>query len=133
MKYAAEKTPFDTVMADITKYFGLVAPTTVGGPKDGSMEMTDYEYKQLQDAYTATLTYGANATGEDYLLYGSYEPLTVAITHIMSNKSGLGYSTFCHTGLPTAVFAIGAGADLFDGYYDNTGIFFNLAALTGVQ
>lgn len=132
-KYAQEKTPFDVVMQDITKYFGLVAPTSTVAPKEGSMEMSTYEYQQLQDAYQATLTYGANAVGEDYLLYGSYEPLTVAITHIMSHKSGLGYSTFCHTGLPTAVFAIGAGADLFDGYYDNTGIFFNLAALTGVQ
>ena len=133
-KYAAEKTPFGTVMSDITAFFGLTAPKSAAGPADGSMELSAYEFQLLKDAYDATLTVGAgNATGEDYLLYGSYEPLTVAITHIMANKSGLSYTSFAHTGLPTAVFAIGAGAELFDGYYDNTGIFFNLAALTGVN
>lgn len=135
-KYKENKTDFDTVMADITELFGLTAPVlTFTEPKAGSMEMSAYEYQQLKDAYDYTLTHGADNTvnHEDYLLYGDYEPLTVAITHIMSNKCGLSYSSFCHTGLPTAVFAIGAGAELFDGYYDNTDIYFHLAELTGVK
>lgn len=134
-KYIANKPAFETVMTDITELFGLVAPAhSATQPAEGSMVMSGYEYEQLQEAYNFTIKYGAgNATGEDYLLYGEYEPLTVAITHIMSNKCGLSYSSFCHTGLPTAVFAIGAGSELFDGYYDNTDIFFNLAELTGVE
>jgi len=135
-KYKENNTDFDTVMADITELFGLIAPAlSFKEPDGGSMEMSGYEYQQLKDAYAYTLAYGAGyaANHQDYILYGDYEPLTVAITHIMSNKCGLSYGTFCHTGLPTAVFAIGAGAELFDGYYDNTDIYFNLAELTGVE
>ncbi|MBP3479466.1 MAG: alkaline phosphatase [Oscillospiraceae bacterium] len=135
-KYKANKTDFATVMSDITQLFGLTAPVhTFTDPEGGSMELSAYEYQQLQDAYTFTMNYGAGhaVDSQDYLLYGDYEPLTVAITHIMSNKCGLSYSSFCHTGLPTAVFAIGAGSEKFEGYYDNTGIYFNLAELTGVE
>ena len=35
--------------------------------------------------------------------------------------------------LDVAVFAMGAGQELFEGYYDNTDIYFNLAELTGVE
>ena len=77
---------------------------------------------------TATSSYDQ----EEYVLYGTYEPLSVTITHILNNKSGIDFSSYSHTGLPVAVFAMGAGQELFEGYYDNTDIYFNLAELTGV-
>jgi len=70
---------------------------------------------------------------EEYILYGAYEPLTVTITHILNNKSGINFSSYSHTGIPVAVFAKGEGQELFEGYYDNTNIYFNLEELTGVQ
>ena len=88
----------------------------------------------LQDAYNMTMTKtdDTELTQEEYILYGSYEPLSVTITHILNNKSGIDFSSYSHTGLPVAVFAMGAGQELFEGYYDNTDIYFNLAELTGV-
>ena len=73
------------------------------------------------------------ATQEEYLLYGSYEPLTVTITHLLNNKSGINFASYAHTGLPVAVYAKGAGSELFNGYYDNTNIYDKIAALTGVK
>lgn len=98
--------------------------------------MTDYEYQKLQNAYEETM----RRTGEEeefgqeeYLMYGSYEPLTVTITHILNNKSGINFASYAHTGLPVEVFAMGAGQEQFEGYYDNTDIFNKVAAITGVK
>ena len=148
--YKENKTDFDTVMKDITELFGLQAPngeaeaTNQADSKDvhpegeegGSLVMTDYEYNKLKAAYEETMS----RTGEEeefgqeeYVLYGSYEPLTVTITHILNNKSGINFASYAHTGLPVEVFAQGAGQEQFEGYYDNTDIFNKLAAITGVE
>ena len=70
---------------------------------------------------------------EEYEKYGSYEPLTVTITHILNNKSGINFGSYAHTGLPVEVLVKGEGSETFDGYYDNTDIYNKLAALTGVE
>ena len=149
--YKENKTDFDTVMADVTELFGLAAPGEGGNAqtqqKDsadlhpesgntGALEMTDYEYGLLQAAYETTLS----RTGEEeefgqeeYIRYGSYEPLSVTITHILNNKSGINFGSYAHTGLPVEVLVQGVGAETFDGYYDNTDIYNKLAALTGVN
>ncbi|MGI5959378.1 MAG: alkaline phosphatase [Massiliimalia sp.] len=150
-KYKENKTDFDTVMKDVTALFGLKAPEGEGttdtnqkdnanqhpeSTDDGSLVMTDYEYGLLKEAYETTMT----RTGEEeefaqdeYIKYGSYEPLTVTITHILNNKSGINFGSYAHTGLPVEVFAQGVGQDLFEGYYDNTDIFDKMAELTGVE
>ena len=72
-------------------------------------------------------------TQEEYDLYGTYEPLSVTITHILNNKSGIAFSSYSHTGLPVPVFAIGNGSSLFEGYYDNTDIYNKLATLKQIK
>lgn len=148
--YKENGTDFDTVMADVTELFGLTVPSedqveteATMDSKDQhpesddtcSLEMTQYEYDKLKAAYETTMARtGEEEIGqEEYVLYGSYEPLTVTITHILNNKSGVNFASYAHTGLPVAVFAQGNGQELFEGYYDNTDIYNNLAALTGVQ
>ena len=148
--YKENGTDFDTVMADITELFGLTVPSedqveteATMDSKDqhpesddtGSLEMTQYEYDKLKEAYETTMSRtGEEEIGqEEYVLYGSYEPLTVTITHILNNKSGVNFASYAHTGLPVAVFAQGNGQELFEGYYDNTDIYNNLAVLTGVE
>lgn len=71
-------------------------------------------------------------TQEEYVHYGTYEPFTVTLTHLLNRKSGVDFSTCAHSGLTVPVFALGAGAEVFDGFYDNTEIYAKLAALTGV-
>ena len=71
-------------------------------------------------------------TQEQYVLYGTYEPLSVTITHIINNKSGISFTSYSHTGLPVAVLAEGAGSEMFNGYYDNTDIYNKLADLLNI-
>lgn len=147
--YKENKTDFDTVMADVTELFGLQAPvseeekTNQADSKDehpesedkGSLVLTEYEYDKLKAAYEETMSRTGEEeefSQEEYVLYGSYEPLTVTITHILNNKSGINFGSYAHTGLPVEVFAMGVGQEQFGGYYDNTDIFHKVAALTGV-
>lgn len=149
--YKENNTSFDDVLADVAELFGLVTEEAAGqagedgvtsdsadkhptGVTSGSLVMTEYELGLLKDAYdlTMTATEDTELTQEQYVQYGSYEPLTVTITHILNNKSGISFTSYSHTGLPVAVFAKGAGQELFEGYYDNTQVYFDLAELTGV-
>lgn len=102
----------------------------------GSLMLTACEDEQLREAYERTVAVGAgdqeDMTQEEYVHYGTYEPFTVTLTHLLNRKSGVDFSTCAHSGLTVPVFALGAGAEVFDGFYDNTEIYAKLAALTGV-
>lgn len=151
-KYKENGTSFDDVMKDISEQFGLVTEKEAGkdaenavakdsadkhptGVTSGSLVLTDYELQKLEDAYNKTMTAkeGEELNQKEYELYGSYEPLTVTITHILNNKSGISFTSYSHTGLPVAVFAKGVGQEKFDGYFDNTEIYNKMADLTGVK
>ncbi len=148
--YKENETDFDTVMLDITELFGLQAPEGTDAQtaqkdsadlhpeseNDGSLVLTEYEYEKLKTAYETTMSRTGEESSfgqEEYVLYGSYEPLTVTITHILNNKSGINFASYAHTGLPVEVLAKGVGQELFSGYYDNTDIYNKLAELTGVN
>lgn len=148
--YRENGTSFEKVMEDVAELFGLQCPSTeeekmfqedsadahenvVG---EETLELTNYEYNLLKEAYEETMERSGDEeefTQEDYIKYGSYEPLTVTITHILNNKSGINFSSYAHTGLPVEVFAQGVGAEKFDGYYDNTEIYKKLAELMQVE
>ncbi len=134
-KYKEEKTDFETVMKDVEELFGLLLPNNTNA--DSKLVLTEYELGKIKTAYTRTMEIGTagqkDMTQEEYVLYGTYDPLTVTLTHVLNNKSGISFSSYAHTGLPVAVFAMGNGDGLFEGYYDNTNIYFNLEKLTGVK
>lgn len=130
-KYKENKTSFDQVMTDVENLFGLVTPENAANAKDSTLVLTEYEMSRLKKAYETTLAggIGENPSQEEYILYGEYEPLSVTVTHILNNKSGINFSSYSHTGLPVAVFAQGQGASQFNGGYDNTDIYNKLAAM----
>lgn len=132
-KYKKNNTKFSQVLADIEANFGLVPENRASYASAPTLVLTDYEYRRLLDAYNMTMNEIKQLTQEEYVLYGTYEPLTVTITHILNNKSGIDFSSYAHTGIPVPVFALGNGAELFEGFYDNTDIFNNLAKLTNVR
>ena len=130
-KYKENQTPFETMMQDVEKLFGL----KLKGSADDKLVLTDYEVGLLKTAYEKTLS-GKKADSDnqkEYVLYGSYEPLSVTITHLLNNKSGISFSSYAHTGLPVAVFAKGAGQEKFGGFYDNTQVYHKLADLMGID
>jgi len=133
--YKANKTPLNEVLRDVKECFGLIAPNDpdAANAENANLVLTSYEYSRLVSAYNKTMSGEAVTSEEEYLLYGSYEPLTVTITHILNNKSGINFASYAHTGLPVAVFAQGAGQELFEGYYDNTDIYKAMASLLSVR
>ena len=135
--YKENNTPFSQVLVDIKNNFGLVTADDAAAAADPTLVLTDYEVQKLKAAYERTMKVGASPqdkmTQEEYDLYGTYEPLSVTITHILNNKSGIAFSSYSHTGLPVPVFAIGNGSSLFEGYYDNTDIYNKLATLTKIK
>ena len=130
-KYKANKTPFTEAMKDVEKLFGL----KMSGSADDRLVLTNYEIQRLKAAYDLSMTdYDSdNYTQEQYVLYGTYNPFSVTVTHILNNKSGIDFTSYSHTGLPVAVFADGVGAESFGGYYDNTQIFTKLSTMLGLQ
>lgn len=134
-KYKEEKTPFESVLADVKTYFGLMTKDDPDAVEGSKLVLTDYEYGLLKAAYDKSLAPKTEdkPTQQEYVLYGTYEPLSVTITHLLNNKSGINFSSYAHTGLPVAVFAQGVGQQTFDSFYDNTEIYTKMAALLGVK
>ena len=130
-EYKANGTSFEEVLADIEELFGLKTE----GEEGDKLVLTEFEIETLRAAYEKSVNGTATSSyeQEEYVLYGTYEPLSVTITHIINNKSGVSFTSYSHTGLPVAVFADGVGADEFNGYYDNTDIFNKLADMLGVE
>lgn len=128
--YKENHTPFETAMQDVEELFGL----KMSGDPDDRMVLTEYEQQRLRDAYDLAVSSEEVALDEEQdILYGSYNPFSVTVTHILNNKSGIDFTSYSHTGLPVAVFADGVGAETFDGYYDNTEIYTRLAQLLDVK
>ena len=129
--YKENKTSFEDVMADVTELFGLKTE----GEADDKLVLTDYELELLRTAYEKSVngTETGYAAQAEYVLYGTYEPLSVTLTHIINNKSGISFTSYSHTGLPVAVLAQGVGSETFGGYYDNTDVYNKLAALLEIQ
>ena len=130
-KYKENNTSFEDAMKDVEELFGL----KLSGDENDRLTLTDYEVKRLKDAYELSMTeYDSEKySQEQYVLYGTYNPFSVTITHILNNKSGIDFTSYSHTGLPVGVFADGVGSENFDGYYDNTDIYHKMADLLDVK
>ena len=91
-------------------------------------DLNDYQKEKLEDAYDKSLCGVNNNSGaENTLLYGSYDPIIVTITHILNERASIGWTSYSHTGVPVPLFAQGREASRFAGFYDNTDIAKKLA------
>ena len=135
--YKENNTSFQDAMADVEELFGLMLPENAG---ENGLVLTDYEVEELKTAYELTMNgYAQDQEGkqvqtqQEYVIYGTYTPFSVTVTHLLNNKSGINFGSYAHTGLPAAVFAQGVGAESFAGAYDNTDIHDRLCTLLGVE
>lgn len=111
-------------LALVKKHFGL-------GDSEKGLALSDFELQQLKDAFNKSMNYKKEMKKNDqfYLLYGSYDPFTVTACHILSQKAGIGWTSYSHTASPIPVRSMGVGAYLFTGFYDNTDVPKNLMKL----
>jgi len=100
-----------------------------------SMALTDMEVQVLREAFQQSMIGEKERATDDqtYLLYGGYDPLSVKLTTILNNKSGIAWTTYSHTGVPVQTSAIGAGAETFNGYYDQTDIYSKMMKISGLS
>lgn len=138
-QYRNNQVPFETAMVNVKSLFGLVLPTDpeAAGLKDQSLVLTAKEVAQLRDAYAVSMIpYEQRHRDKEYkTTYSMYEhePFQIVITRILNSRSGLGWTSTAHTGLPVAVYALGTGQDTFNGFYDNTDISKRIKTLVGLQ
>ncbi len=143
--YTAEgaEVTFADALADVKECFGLMAESDPDAAacdpagENGSLVLSASELEDLQEAFTRTLEIGSGSQGtmtqDNYELYGTYLPFSMALCHILDAKSGITHGTYAHTGAPVNIYALGCGSELFDGAFDNTDIYNKLAQLTGVE
>ncbi|MCJ7680172.1 MAG: alkaline phosphatase, partial [Candidatus Aminicenantes bacterium] len=119
------------MLGPIEEQFGLCVLTTdrkltlsqkaKGGDREAQMELdlslSPQDLSELQSAF------------EDSKKKAF--PLTIA--RIISTKAGLTWAIDGHSALPLPVFAVGAGQESFNAYFDNTDLAKKLAALMGVS
>lgn len=123
-----EKADFATALQVIEKNYGLTV--AAGQP----LSLTDEEAARIENAFILSMqpVEERQLTDNDALLYGGYEPLSMAVSHILNNKAGIAYTSYSHTGLMLPVYATGVGAEYFAGSYDNTDIFNKTMAAMGL-
>lgn len=80
-------------------------------------DLTDNEIDRITKAMD---TEDSNKENED--LYGGYSPTSIAVSHIINDRSGIGFTTFDHTASQIPMSAIGKGSEAFGGFKDNTEI-----------
>jgi alkaline phosphatase len=97
-------------------------------------ELNAYQKEKLEDAYDQSMSgHNDNSSDENQLLYGSYEPIIVTITHILNERAGIGWTSYSHTGVPVPVYAMGVESRRFSGFYDNTDIAKQLAKAMDIR
>jgi len=116
---------FENALIEVKADFGL-------GDDSKGLLLSDYELGILEDAFNRSMTgESTHAPEEISVIYGSYDPFTVTITHILNNKAGIDWTTYSHTGTPVPVFAMGQGQYNFSGYYDNTDVANSIIEVAG--
>lgn len=100
-----------------------------------TLELSDKQARRLERAFDETMANEIIEEDEDefYLLYGGYNPISVTMTDILNNKAGIGWTSYSHTGVPVPVYASGAQAELFNGAYDNTEVYYKLVEAIGLK
>jgi alkaline phosphatase len=82
-----------------------------GFDKHERLQLSKKEKDDL-DALIKSISSGKNKSIEP-------KPLLYEANRLFNKKSGIGWTTFHHSGGPIPVFAIGAGAENFAGWYEN--------------
>ena len=146
--HAPETATFDDIAATITEMFGFrflsdekiarLESKAKGGDAWAEQELESvvmpFGMKILRAAFAQSMKSPKERVKdeESFLLYGDYEPLTIALTRLLDRKAGIGWTSFAHTGVPVPASAIGVGQEQFYGSYDNTDVHAKIKAAMGL-
>lgn len=94
-----------------------------------AVELNEKQEKELRDIYKETFQGGSVKMEKS--LYASNEPLAVKAVKILNDIAMVGWISGAHSAGVVPVYAIGAGAQLFQGKLDNTDIPKRIAQAAG--
>jgi alkaline phosphatase len=99
------------------------------------MALSELERDTLEKGFERSMQGEEERAQDDYqyLLYGGYEPYVVKLTTVLNQKSGISWTSYSHTGVPVQVSAVGVGAEMFNGYYDNVEVFNKMVTIAGFE
>lgn len=84
-----------------------------------AVQLSANEEKELDDLFEKTFV--EHAAGDDIkTLYSSSNRFVERVFSLLNGKSGFGWTTNDHTGHPVPLYVVGAGADRFTNFNDNT-------------
>lgn len=84
----------------------------------GAVELTDEETAGLAELFDKT--FKAGDSNDQKTLYNYYNAFAVKVFDLINAHSGVGFTTTSHAGNMVPVYAIGVGAERFNGLNDNT-------------
>ena len=99
------------------------------------MTITAMELEELRYAFDQSmLAYEDRNAGQADIIkgYHSYLPISIAATRLLANKAGFAFTTVDHSPERVPVYAIGAGAAMFEGNFENTDVAYKLLAAMGL-
>lgn len=85
------------------------------------------EYEELKKAFEESKKEGEKQN----VKYGGYIPVSITATRILNKKAGLAWTTTDHSGDKVPVYAMGSGAYMFDGEFDDTDVAIRLGEAMG--
>jgi len=103
---------FKHMMEIMDWYFGLGNPDKI--------PLTEKEISTIKKSFITSL-YTSEGKEPDHA-YHDEEPLANLLNQIMSDKAGIGWTSYSHTGVNVPVYAKGVGARYFSTNIDNTDI-----------
>ena len=108
-EFRRKRMTFEEALPAIQEFFGFeeVSPANTKLLADAySLSMKDPKDRPKDEAYLA--------------LYARMDPLTAACSNLLSRQAGVCWGSYNHSYMPAPVSAIGAGSELFGGWYENT-------------
>ena len=93
------------------------------------IQITEAEEEKILNAFKKSVKKSKN----NKRTYGDFSAFTGTLIRMMSEKSGVGWTTFGHTGINVPIYAIGPGAEKFSGVIDNTEIPEIMMQLLGIE
>lgn len=93
--------------------------------------VSERENAKLMDAFARTFM--LRNSDEEKTMYNNYYEFESAVFKVISNETGIGWTTGDHSGGVVPVFAIGEGASRFAGAQDNTDLPKKIRQLLGLK
>lgn len=132
---ALEKDPnlsFEAFIPTLQNYFGLKLDANAASETITNAQEEDYLAKQAEDrllcskeeyeALKTAFEESKKDSDDQNTNYGGYTPIAITATRILNKKSGLAWTTTDHSGDKVPVYAMGSGAYMFDGEFDDTDV-----------